>query len=169
MDVSRNEARVAIMKDIIERLTVRNHPMKSGTYFCLWGSTPEKGEQLQPKIDQIEKRCETCLLGSMFLSYIRLFNEIGFTHAVMGRNKVTEPLLKYFDPYELVIFEYLFEMCGTVPEIEPTAADKDLCHQLIRINRQKRAQLLAEYIVAHDGAFDLADFVATVPVEKDSE
>lgn len=176
--MSQSDARVELMKDVAERLRTRDLLLDHGAYCQSASLSFEAGINLQPYVDQMQKECEVCALGGLFLSHIRLFNEVqtddnfewrepyrqGKT-MVLNRDTVVDPLLGYFDTEELNTIEYAFELgAGMDVEDFPDEETCDLCFRFsdLEEDETQRVRLIAEYIVKHGGAFDLEDLVESL-------
>lgn len=161
--MSRSEARVALMRDVLAHLDA----LKVGSGFYVrfpHENNYREGQPVQEIVDVLQKECQVCLLGGMFLSFARLFNQVeirqswldknGRVYPGVVRSGVTRSLSELFTEDELNTFETIFE-CGY------TYSSRDIGDEMItrlRINDlslRDRIRLVAEHVVRHDGMFDL--------------
>lgn len=141
--------RVALAKDVLAHLdSLKN--VNGGTYCYLprqyFRDMPREGE-VRPYLDKMD-RCEVCALGSMFLSYIRLFDKVSFENHMSlheenfhARKNQILPFLQEvgFSEYELNTIESAFEYCH-------------MFYTSTR-NYKDRLRLIMQNIIDNDGTF----------------
>lgn len=124
------EKAIAIANDALDQLA--NLRVDAHNGYCVTSepvlcSLPDDGE-LQQHVDEYAKACTVCALGSLFLSFVRLFDDVP-THEVkyksftvptrlgqidIRRALITDRLKTVFDDETLYRIEYAFEgMTGT--------------------------------------------------------
>lgn len=125
---------VQLASDVLERLDAGKlhthgghylHPRYSATHATpdsFWRSLP--GDNLQPVVDIIEAGCNVCAAGSLFLSYIRLKNNItgqqllenaGGGGGGQGTALFTATLQTIFSAEQLALIEAAFERNTACP------------------------------------------------------
>ncbi|RJQ24579.1 hypothetical protein C4577_07355 [Candidatus Parcubacteria bacterium] len=91
--MTKKEKAVAVAKDVLKHL--RSLKFTGCASYCEGdGLNISKDENVQPHISKLVKNCEVCALGGMFLSYIRLFDNVKY-------EKIIEP--KYYEENEYQI------------------------------------------------------------------
>ena len=112
---SKSQKAVEIAKDVVSRLRCKKLKIKQGNGYIL----PIKDQvvtlnmdiSLQPQVELLESKCEVCALGSMLLSYVRLFNNVESVDRVdeYDFDFIFEKLSDVFPKNTLVIIEGVFE------------------------------------------------------------
>lgn len=99
---SKAERRVAVAKDVIYRLK-RNLQKGYLGYGNGKAELPKRvtlEDSVQPYINKVQKQCNACALGSCFLSYIRLENNVKFKDIAMF--KIEDGILDiYIERYDI--------------------------------------------------------------------
>lgn len=71
------QRRVLIAKDVLQQLKLRMYKPTPGNYINAWRFKDQHyDEQLQPTLLENQQECEACAKGCLFLSRIRLGNEV---------------------------------------------------------------------------------------------
>lgn len=124
--MSKKNARIAIVKDVLAR--IKHRRIRTGFYFSgvhnvIYdlrelpndeGKVYVDAEKLNAKnfIDLLEEKCDVCALGSLFMSHIRVFNQISLGQIDSERDTITQSLHEYFDKEQLDLIETAFERSG---------------------------------------------------------
>jgi hypothetical protein len=179
--------RIKIAQDVLYTLTRKKNRFKvtSGSY-CNFNTylTATSDTQLQKILPKYEKYCEACAIGALFLSHVRLFNNVtlgqaddtyGFTleHYPKGGERlraadvtILAVMEDYFPAEMLRTIEAAFEGrvmvydgdMGNDEDIDlPTLSQK--WPRLIS-NAEKRLISICKNIIAHKGDFDITDLPA---------
>lgn len=109
--LTRAQKAVAIAKDVCKRLKIQKLNVKRANGYVHRKSgfrfTFEKS--LQEQIDAVESQCQVCALGGMFLSYVRLFNNVDITYDMRNFSPIADKLGKVFSHKTLALIEGVFE------------------------------------------------------------
>lgn len=109
--LTRAQKAVAIAKDVCKRLKMQKLNVKRANGYVRrkngFRLTLEKS--LQEQIDTVESQCQVCALGGMFLSYVRLFNNVDITYDMNGFHSLVDKLGKVFTHKTLALIEGVFE------------------------------------------------------------
>lgn len=131
MRVSNTQRRIAIAKDVLKQIRLKTIRPKAGHYIKAKLTFAPKGdEDIQALLqDGKIKKCEACALGSAFLSYARLYDNVklggyesalgaryeydaasrwGATPALSGQ-RPTAVLSPVFGLRQMEVIEYAFE------------------------------------------------------------
>lgn len=164
---------VQIAQDCLSKLEQNrlNVKREKYVYFNTWWGIPDKGS-LQQYIDCAEEQCQVCGLGSLFLSYIRLFNNVAIEDILYesnpynnNRNRsisrigniLSEDLQKYFSVTELRNIEIAFEgktyfnMNGYFSGCEDT--DDYILSQYKDLAPKQILEHICKNIIDNDGEF----------------
>lgn len=122
--MSKKNARITIAKDVLARLKYRK--VTVGKYFegvdnvlSYLQETPDDEGRVylnpenlnaQKVIKLLEKQCEVCALGNLFMSHIRVFNQIELGGIENDRDGIVDSLNDYFDNQQLDLIEAAFEI-----------------------------------------------------------
>ena len=155
-DQERKEFRIALAKDVLE--TIDNRHIVIMTYCSgVYTQTSTNWQKQDARIilHDMERCCNVCALGSLFLSYIKLFDNVkigeiaryDYIHA--SANFINDKLSTYFTENELHEIEGAFECF--------TGRDQWLRHYPESKIRLKQIML---NILRNDGEFVLVDIPA---------
>ena len=109
---SHQEKRIAIAKDVVRRLRYlrikANNTYVSNVDRVF--SVDDIGKEMSPRVCKLEKNCDVCALGGMFLSHLRLFNNFTYNMYGINRTRITlDALNEYFSSDQLNLIEECFE------------------------------------------------------------
>lgn len=166
--------RVAVMADVIKQLDRMDTPLKvaRGIYLAGQGDIAEIGPGgLQPHVDYVQKYCKACMLGSMFLSFARVFNGVPSDVVGGGQNFIAvddsdlrSSLRDAFGACDLDEIESAFEQKNMNRADDFDDEDdgtRDVrCQLAAKFGKQfdsprDAARAIAQNIVNHDGEFVL--------------
>jgi hypothetical protein len=127
--LSKAQMRVAIAKDVIKQIELKNIKPTEGDYIDPsntahkeLGKLPSSNVESQPFIEIISKNCHVCALGACLLSKARLFDSCPVYDLITG--SVYKGLGKIFSGNQLNLIEHEFELGGFVdgsyPDTSPT-------------------------------------------------
>lgn len=160
------KARVLAAKDALKRLRYRQ--VSTGKYLGNDWQNTEDVITLSKKdsnsfidsidarkyVNQLEKNCPSCALGNLFLSHIRLFNNVNLAYSAYERNTVASKLEQYFSQKQLDMIECAFEgkdVCGRLFNYE----EKEKCktYYLRYSDEKKRLRAILINIIKNKGTF----------------
>lgn len=104
---------VAIAKDVLKTINKRN--IKSESYYCQVPYEQQANKlfssngNAQKHIPTIEKFCQVCAIGTCFLSFIKLYNNIKLKDINNDRSMMVDYLSQFFDERQLDLIEIAFE------------------------------------------------------------
>ncbi|RJQ30275.1 hypothetical protein C4565_00390 [Candidatus Parcubacteria bacterium] len=156
-EMTREERKIAIAKDVIARMDMEKLNLKRGTYFD--GIVKEKigySDSLQLVVDKLEQGCTVCAIGAVFLSHVRLFNQVSgevvsrygseavqiFSHDLIASVK------DCFTHNEMLRLERIFE-------------EGDISY-----TPQTRIRRAMEYIIQNNGEVPYDDDIVYQPKDK---
>lgn len=167
--MSKKAARIAIAKDVLARLRYRN--IETRTYMngleniSSWNSLNDD-VNAQNHIKELEKNCQVCALGSMFLSHIRVFDKIMMSELTDDRDNLTSVLSDYFDQKQLDLIECAFEGELVVdenyyeetdsdvwPPIYPTEVEEAKKYIIKYRDDKKRLRAIMINVIRNNGVF----------------
>lgn len=175
--MSRMEARVAVMRDVVKRMRYVQYAHKAYCTATNLDFKPQSGTELQTVIRKMEKNCRVCALGGMFLSHVRLFDAVKAgtgnewewldTEWNVPADVVKESLGKYFSKEELTTIEFIYELGRGMLEY-PDATTRSLCWGFMRKVpvSTDRIRRVAQHIIRNDGEFDLDELVKRIRVKS---
>lgn len=105
---SKRKMAVAIAKDVLKRLKLEKLRVMRGNYLSENSRFPETGS-LQEQIDKAEANCQVCALGGLFLSHVRLYNNVKCEEVDFERSLIVDSLSPVFTSTELALVEGVFE------------------------------------------------------------
>lgn len=169
--------RIKIAQDVLKTLALpkskRFKPTK-GEYckFEPEGLVFTSGRaQLQTLLPKVERHCEACAMGALFLSHVRLVNNVTLARATEGvfdvnsadieRPVITDILREYFDPTMLALIEAAFE--GRIVETDIGNNNYHGVTNAAQIwldalpDNTARLKSICRNIIKHGGDFDIFD------------
>jgi len=106
--------RVELAKDVLERLDRLN--VRTGAYIKLDEFDLDKSCNIKDNLSYIEKYCDVCALGGLFISFVDKFNELKFedVDSIDGTwslylTGIEKQLQLVFDLQQLIMIEWAFE------------------------------------------------------------
>lgn len=169
--VKKNEMRVAVAKDLLKCIKNGNiTPITS--YYCSLDETIvkrlEPSTQLQSLVPEIH--CESCAIGSMFLAWVHLNNNIT-VEEFTGREgdygpfslnddyTMREYLSKTFSGKQLSMIEtaYMGGEFGQWGPVTLTITEREACHRFYKkyADKAKRLEAIMRNVIKNDGQFVL--------------
>lgn len=169
---TRKERRIEILKDALARLRYRDFKFSNGYLVGSYlGHIKElfSGTQLQKQTKQLEKNCQVCALGGLFISSVDKFNNLKVDECDIensyiddsvfwiDRDVVENKLLKYFSQLQLDMIESAFET-RYLHLREITTHQEDLCYKAIDFGRRystpkERMRAILKNALKNDGIF----------------
>ncbi len=117
--------RVKIAEDVLAVIAVKKNRYTVGKgYYCHTINTPDlstisESDQLRKVLPKLQKNCEVCAMGALFLSHVRINNEITVGEANshilsdgsfgIGDWTMEDKMAEYFSPDQLREVETAFE------------------------------------------------------------
>jgi hypothetical protein len=142
--LTRNQARVAIMQDVLVQLTEGELTAREGVYLNRSTQFAVEVSRAGPERDLPE--CSACAIGSMFICAVRLFDDfVRVGNGTVFSGTMIRRLRPYFADRELREIERTFEAWGQ-------GFNSDLCvPDLWDMAPVERLTMIATHIVANDG------------------
>lgn len=177
--MTKAEKRVAVARDVLAQIRAKTIKPSRGNYIAATLSViPREGDDVQALLrDGKVKSCQSCALGSAFLSYARLYDNVKVepygefspemdypsvggaipTKRIHG-DRPTDTLELVFDPKQLELIEHAFEAPSrnvSIPDYELTEADIALAKKYGKRYRKDDERLVAimRNIVRNKGTF----------------
>lgn len=154
------DMRVAIMRDVIERVQAPDRPnVRSGTYLLFVGNDSAISGDLQDLLPRIQPYCNVCMLGAAVLSFAALYDNVEAKHVIgQFQAEMHEALGVAFDRETLIAVECAFERDPRMgDEYNDECATDQTCAAAEfgwRFSSHvDRAVAIAQNIVDHDGDF----------------
>ncbi len=150
---TKKEKRIAILKDALAKLKKRK--FITGIYIRKGWQTIKDfdvRDELQKHVVTMEKNCEVCMLGNLFLSQVYLYNDfnVGNYNDDMARNDIF--LSRYFSEKQLDLIEAAFETKDIFLDMTPQITKAIEFGKKYRRDRQ-RAKAILENMLENDGMF----------------
>ena len=176
--MSKNEARVAIAKDVIAQIRAKKYKAKNRTYVDFKPKTGikkkefftekdvETGKDLQDVIKTRMESCQVCAKGALFVSAIRKFDnfavedgmlynslyESGGASCYANNDDFLDHLRDYFDYDQLELMEYAFEGdCGQVDDYDQEERALAFYHSFKKA--EDRLVAIMKNVIKNNGEF----------------
>ena len=160
--MSRKEKKIAIAKDVIANIHLKNLNIQSGNAYmdsgeiyveddlevlCKYLPSEKVAELLRPK-------CEFCALGAMMICKVAKFNNYEFNHnSYIDRDTTTEALKDAFSEDELEDIEAAFELWSDRSGRVISLPDNIIKNWESIKNAEDRLLAIMQSIIDHNGVF----------------
>lgn len=171
-----NQKRVAIAKDIIQRILADQFIAKRGVYVGVVNSDEfDEDDDVKSNIDKAI--CNVCQIGAIIMSATGFRNSLIFSDLYEDPTEAYNDIIKdLFTPFQYWLLEYIFEDknvgrpgalgCGyalsaldiVIEETELSADEEDILDQFIDTYPREEDRIIAmmKIIIKNKGEFDIS-------------
>lgn len=165
--LSASAKRVAIAKDVLAQLAARKYRATCGTYVDGLDVSQNVADdvQLQEIVAGQQESCDVCGIGSVFLSAVRLGDNLKVGDALYDRDYdanfdesvMADKVREYFEPAQLALIETAFER-SRIGMSEDWHEDDDAMERALKFGSRYRSdtarlKAIMENIVENKGVF----------------
>ena len=159
--MSRKEKKIAIAKDVIANIHLKNLNIQSGNAYmdsgeiyveddlevlCKYLPSEKVAELLRPK-------CEFCARGAMMICKVAKFNNYEFHSGYIDQDATTEALKDAFSEDELEDIEAAFELWADCSGRVISLPDNVIENWESIVGAEDRLLAIMQNIIDHDGKF----------------
>lgn len=114
--LTKTQMRIAVAKDVLKQLKLRKIIAKFGVYTVTnsvdrvaLGALTQQHTDLQDALKVITKPCEVCAVGSLLMSYARLYDEVPLENSATLVSYHHGPVMRLFGKWQTQAIENTFE------------------------------------------------------------